>query len=560
MDIPFNQFEQFISETILARGLSYFKNGYVIEEEETSPGIHEAVVEGTDNYKVYLKLEKGIITDYNCSCPYDYGPVCKHIAAVLFHLQQDNLSIKKKEKRKIPKKRKTKADKVLELLEIVPHNELKQFVFEQTERNRIFRDFLLSSFAHHNKGESKKQYESLVNSIVKSASGRFGFIDWSAARIVSVQIETLLKTAQKQIENESFKSALLICTAVMGKMTEALNYSDDSNGDIGGCVNYSCELLYEIANKVNDEKVRKSVFSYCIESFENKTYSGWDWHIDMLQIASLVSKTSTDYDKLLELLNAKQDSEYEEEISQEIKYNILSKLKGESVANEYLEQNITNPILRRIAISNALNEKDYSKAKQIADEGIEYDKKDKPGLVKEWYDWLLKIAQATNDKQNIIKYARFLFIDNFRHEQDYYAILKKNIPVEQWDDYVNDIINELKKRSYWLSEQLINSIYIKEEWWDKLFEQIKENPNLNSISEYEKYLSKDYSNELSDLYVEAINQYLEDNVGRKYYKIACKFIRRIKKLGNNEKARELIEKLRKDYKKRPALLEELNKV
>ena len=44
MQIPRNQFEQYIYEAILKRGLSYFKNGNVHEPEEISPGENEAIV------------------------------------------------------------------------------------------------------------------------------------------------------------------------------------------------------------------------------------------------------------------------------------------------------------------------------------------------------------------------------------------------------------------------------------------------------------------------------------------------------------------------------------
>ncbi len=45
MKIPLNQFEQYIDETILKRGLQYFKNGQVNEPEEISPGEYVAIVE-----------------------------------------------------------------------------------------------------------------------------------------------------------------------------------------------------------------------------------------------------------------------------------------------------------------------------------------------------------------------------------------------------------------------------------------------------------------------------------------------------------------------------------
>lgn len=52
MQIPLNQFEQIIEETILKRGLQYFKKGHVHEPEEISPGENETIVEGSEDYTV----------------------------------------------------------------------------------------------------------------------------------------------------------------------------------------------------------------------------------------------------------------------------------------------------------------------------------------------------------------------------------------------------------------------------------------------------------------------------------------------------------------------------
>ena len=565
MQIPLHQFEQYIDETILKRGLSYFRDGHVNEPERIATGMYEVIVEGTDNYTVQLSLDDGVVTEYVCNCPYDYGPVCKHIAAVLFYLQQDELEIKQKEtkakgERKVRKKRKTKADQIIELLEKVSHDELKQFIIERTENNRSFRDLFLSTYAHFNSSESKEQYSNLINSILRTASGRNGFIDWNASQLVGVEISHLLDTVQKQIDSNNYRSAFYISIAVMEEMTEALQYSDDSNGDIGGCVYSACEILYEIAKDNNDEEMRKSIFSYCVDAFERNTYSGWDWHSDMLQIASIVLKSESEFDKLMILMDKVQDSEYTQETIQAIKYEILVKIKGDNEANKYLEQNITNSRLRRTAIVNAISQKNFQIARNIASDGIKYDEKDKPGLAKEWYDWLLKIAQATNDKEKIIEYARYLLIDNFRHEQDYYQILKQFIPSEKWNHYVENIIKDIKAQNRWTGSSHIYNIYIREEWWDKLLEIVKQSPDLNTISSYEQYLAKDYSPELVEMYSIAIINYLEHNMGRKHYKLACRYLRRIIKLGGRKKTNELIEKFRKDYPKRKALIEELNNV
>ena len=559
MKIPFSQFEQYINETMLTRGLSYFQNGYVNEPEEIAHGQYEAIVEGAENYTVQLTIENDIVTEYVCNCPYDHGPVCKHITALLFYLQQDELEIKQKEK-KVHKKRKTKANQVVELLEKVSHDELKQFIIERTLHNRSFRDLFLSTYTYYNSNESKKQYSNLVNSILRTASDKHGFIDWSSSRQVGTEISHLLDTAQKQIEKNNYKTAFYISTAIIEEMTEALQYSDDSNGDIGGSVYFACELLYDIAKNNTDDKIRKEVFDYCVDAFERNIFSGWDWHTDMLQIASIILKSDSEFDSLMILIDKNQSSEYTQETIQNIKYQILLNGRGEDEANKYLEQNLTNSKLRRTAIENAIAKEDFNKARDIAFDGISHDEKHKPGLAQEWYDWLLKIAQATNDKESIIKYARLLLIDNFRNEQDYYQVLKQYIPHKEWGNYVNNIIVDIRKNGKWSAQSLISNIYIREKWWDKLFELVKQSPTLNTISENEQYLSKDYSKELSEMYGVAIIKYLEQNMGRKHYQLACRYLRRIIKLGNRDKANELIEKFRRDYPARKALMEELNMV
>lgn len=351
MEIPIRQFEQYIDEKILARGLSYYKKGYVDEPEEVSPGFYEAIVQGTENYLVQLTVKNGVITEHVCNCPYDYGPVCKHIAAVIFYMQQEELEItpktpKKGEEKKKQKKRKTKADQILELLGKVSHDELKQFIIENTTQNRSFRDLFQSSFAHHNNQESKEQYSKQVKSILRSASDRHGFIDWSASRQVGIEISNLINAAQKQLKSNNYKSAFFICSAIMEEMIEALQYCDDSNGDIGGGIDYACEMLHDMTNNELPEEIRKLIFDYCINAFEKKIFSGWDWDINILNIASLILKTDEEFKKVLFIIDNTQLSEYSQEAAQNIKYQILLNVKGEDEANEYLEQNISNSKLR----------------------------------------------------------------------------------------------------------------------------------------------------------------------------------------------------------------------
>jgi uncharacterized Zn finger protein len=93
MKISIDKFEHQIDETILKRGLQYYKKGYVANVDELGSGEYEALVEGSEDYIVNLTIKGGIIEDYTCDCPYDMGPICKHVVATLFYLQKDHIDI-----------------------------------------------------------------------------------------------------------------------------------------------------------------------------------------------------------------------------------------------------------------------------------------------------------------------------------------------------------------------------------------------------------------------------------------------------------------------------------
>ncbi len=150
--------------------------------------------------------------------------------------------------------------------------------------NASFRNLFLSSFAQYNSDESKELYVKQIKSILKKASDRNGFIHWKAARIAGNAIDNLLESAQKQINNRNYKSAVFICTAVMEQMTQALQYSDDSNGDIGVSIDAAYGMLYAIAQKEIPKEIRKLIIEYCFTSFDKQIYSGWDCHIGVLRI------------------------------------------------------------------------------------------------------------------------------------------------------------------------------------------------------------------------------------------------------------------------------------
>lgn len=563
MKIPLNTFEQIIDETILKRGLSYFKKGYVTDFSEIDIGEYEASVSGTEGYTVQLKIKNNTIEEHRCDCPYDMGPVCKHIVAVIFYLQKDilNLDPKKSLKPVDTKKPGTKSvsKQVKDLLKAITPEELALFIEETSKNDRKFRNLFLASFGHLGDNQSKEFYQKQIHSILKTAAGRDGFIDWSEMKYVVNTTEVFLINAEKYFEQGDYKNVIYISGALLEEMTEAFQYGDDSNGELGYFIHSAMEMLEKVAAVELPKETRELLFKYCIESFKKEMFSGWDWHLGMLQIAADIADDIKEAEMIMECLDTVKEG-YEREQAQFLKLDLLRKFKDEKEVEKFIAQNISNASIRRAEIEKAFQNKNFEKAIALSKYGIEIDEKDKPGLAIEWYDWLLKIAQAQNDIPKIIEYARFRLIDDFRCTQDYYQILKNTVDKKEWNAFLEGIIKEITPKSYWKYTELVRKIYINEEWWDRLFLLLKENVSLQNIEENEKYLSKNYTPELLELYSERITNYVEKYVGRNHYQTACRYLRRMKKLGATGEVDLLIDTFRIKYHKRTALLDELNRV
>jgi uncharacterized Zn finger protein len=72
------------SEKSFERGEAYYRDGAVLEPIRQERELR-AQCEGSDYepYQVTATLAEGAIAETSCTCPYDYGGICKHIVALL---------------------------------------------------------------------------------------------------------------------------------------------------------------------------------------------------------------------------------------------------------------------------------------------------------------------------------------------------------------------------------------------------------------------------------------------------------------------------------------------
>lgn len=513
---------------------------------------------GTEDYTVKLTIKNGVIAQHQCDCPYVLGSVCKHVVAVVFGIMESEWQLlapkPKKEKAAAKPKSMSVAQQIKTILKNVSHEELMEYVEIRCKKDLKFKNDFLTVFSKWIPAEtlSFAHFKKQIQSILKSAKDKYGHIPSYKMKFVSENAAKLVDLSEKYYSEKQLDNLFFLSAALLESFTEALQFADDSYGEIGYFIDESLSKFDLLTDEDLSDKLRKDLYDYCISSYQKKIFEGWDWHLGMLNYASKLAKTEAEYQEILALMELI-FKEYDKKTVQVSQITLYRRFRPDKV-DSFLKENIENDILRRSEIAIAFERNDFEYAKELALYGIAKET-DGRRILSDDYSLMLDIALAQNDTKNIVFYARLHFLNFNYYKKDVYQMMKENVPKEDWNAFLEEIINETRDNS------IKEKIFIKEAWWERLCKHLLEvRPSLRFIKEYEKYLAKDYSPQLIMLYKENLETYLDTNVSRDYYKEVCQYLRRMKKIGGNEEANQLIALYRGKFGNRRALMEELAKV
>ena len=86
--------------------------------------------------------------------------------------------------------------------------------------------------------------------------------------------------------------------AIIEGMIEAIENADDSNGEIGGCLNSAFGVLSQLAESGLDEPLHDEMFNWLLHHHEAKTMKGWNWHTDLMEIAINMVRTKEEKERI----------------------------------------------------------------------------------------------------------------------------------------------------------------------------------------------------------------------------------------------------------------------
>ena len=170
-------------------------------------------------------------------------------------------------------------------------------------------------------------------------------------------------------------------------------------------------------------------------------------------------------------------------------------------------------------------------ARKLALDGLAQDKAcEFPGLISRSEQHLLDIAGAQKDYPEIKKFSLRLFLNN--NDFTFYDCDKRCFTVKEWLQEAQKIIDIIRHskdvRNYAFA---LPQIYIREDRWQDLIDFVRKSNSPGALTDFTKHLASRFPEELAKVYEKVIVEKLAPPMGRGNYQYVCKFLRRLKKLG-----------------------------
>lgn len=580
--LKLSNFEKQVNGTILSSAKKYYQDGKIIDLEKSNDNFWRAEVTGTETYSVEVTLGKNnAISDYSCNCPYD-GGTCKHVVAVFFAIRDE---IKNAPTVKTKTSQKLVFD---DLVKKIGLKELQQFIVSYAVKSKDFKtDFELYFADKDERIDVSKKYGDLIKKIIrKHSDADWGVISYRSAYSLSRDMDKLIATGHDLVNKNNFKDAFLLVKPVLKEMVEVIPESDDSNGDIGDTIQNAIRLLQNIseAGQVANE-LKEQVFNFLQSELGNAIYFDYgDYGYELFAVFQNLAVALGKSEQFLKFIDDRVASltgaytDYRKDFFRTQKIDFLKATGNSKEAEALIHQNMDIVEVRLLEVNKAINRKDFVKAKMLIAEGIKVaEQKKHPGTVADWQKELLRIAVLEKDKSTIRYYTKHFAFDRWFNEL-YYKQWKQTFSATEWKDAIEKHIEgtiaaitkeyEKGKKKMWnppanpplLRE--IAPIYIQEKYWDRLLALVQKEADMHTTLEYHKYLFKEYPGELIEIYLPAFECKADRcNSRSEYAELAGKMKMVIKDIpAAKSKIIALAKKLKQKYPRRPAMIEELDKI
>ncbi len=563
--------KQFDTKT-LVKGYDYYCDGAVEDMDIFSDSIRADVV-GTQSYEVEITLNDGKIGGMRCSCPYAAdGRRCKHMAAVLY-VWSDRCASGEAPKisddadkdlfirPRTDESRRRKSEAVRKLVDEADLSVVRSClasILEEDEKLLIRFHRMVKKPAGR---EDIKCYKRQVDMIARRYLGRDRFISYQAAYgFVSDLGEVLYHDAERMIGDGQYMSAF-----------ELINYIfvllgtvdvDDSDGHTGSMAEGIYDLWAEILGQV-DAGGKQEMFQWFTTHMDGSVVDYMEEYIERIIMEEFAGETYTaqkmEFAEKMIQRSEKKDSEWSRD------YDVgkwsawyLSLLEeqdcGRDKIEDFCRKYWKNTSVRKYYIDRCIRDQNYDMALKTLEESISLDRTSRQ-LIARYSEQKKEIYLQQGNQKAYVEQLWALLLEHKIGDLEIYRELRGQYSEEEWREQRERIFTELS------NNVRLTEFYKEEKLYDRLLECVLKSSGLSTLSQYADILKEKYPEQILQKYREEVDRLASGATDRKRYREAVARLRSIQQLqGGRKVVEEMSEQWRKQYKNRPAFLDELGKL
>lgn len=486
-----------------------------------------AEVSGSNLYTVVIEQKPEKITDMYCSCPHaDSGANCKHMAAVLYHV-----------------------------------NKVEKFEVHDDEPVSLKEDSEFTEFADLMPREYMNEYKDDIKSIFYQYVKR-GSVSYSSANQMFFELENFIDTDIHKLINVNENNAAFELTKQI-----ILKLGNLSIDDSGGGLSFTLDSIQytwrELLEHGNDKLINK-MFQWMMRERKPSKMGVTEDYIEEFLFNEFTEERFLQ--KKLILVEKKLNTIIPEEYTSynrnyemgewALRYLKLKKeLDGDlNNVKEFIQTNIHLPGVRDFYTEECINQEEYDKAIQLLEDG-KITEVTFPGVVHKYSLQLKNLYKQLNDDD---KYRNELWQLIIGHgDLTVYDEIKAQYSAEEWLEKQGIIFDELEKKPY----SKIDTIYRSEGMYDRLLNLALRQNGTWMVHKYKNVLVEKFPEVVLDKYVQNIEDMAAGASNRKRYWTVVTELREIKKLrGGENVVNEIAERWKEIYKNRPAMMDELSRL
>lgn len=548
------KWKQLFKPHILERGMEYYCAGS-FKLFEADDGHISAVVEGTEDYDVFIELDRGKVLDMECTCPYaEDGENCKHMAAVLYAWEQGGSpkNVSSKEVQDAYVQLKACVDGADEAL---VRRALTDLLWQDDKARLRF----MAEVQPERSPELAREVCAMVDDIVDRYMAD-GYIDYYEAGDFIVELDDILTgEVDARLERGKDREAFDISRRVFLALDEV--EMDDSDGGIS-IIADRCQSVWQTVIERADDSLRREIFDWLmskcggeiIDYLEDFCESTLMHCFDAPEaLKAILDCQQRALDQAMRRDTSQWGNNY---LAERYAMNCIRLMERMGASDEAVTDFVRRywqlENMRKYYIEKRRQAGDWEAVVRVLEESIRLDNQHGYRSMVSYHMQLKDAFAELGWKDEYRKKLWEIVTEISPADLEVYHEYRDLFDPEDWPGEREKLFETLPKGAG------LAALYADEGLYDRLLVLVLEKDNIRIMQIHEAELIKRYPDQVLEMYAREINRAASYTANRSTYRQWVQTLQHMREMPGGEKiVAEIVAAWRVQYRRRSAMMEEL---